>query len=278
MSEVAIRGKARAELFRFGPDHRRLFGTFHAAPAAVSRGVLLCPPFGQEAIRLHRLFRVLADRLSRQGIATLRFDYFGTGDADGDDHDGDLDGWARDVETAHRELTSRTDGAPIAWVGAGLGASLAVLAAHGVSHPPSRLVLWDPVLEGRAYLDDLRIKHVETLEASFSLPDRSWRRALAKDAAAFTGEAMGFALPQRLRDGIKNISPAALGRDVTCPVDVIADPGNITARDWTVGLRASRRTFHPLASDFEWTAEELRGAALVPSAALKTLLAACQEK
>lgn len=278
MTEVVIRNRGRAELFSFGQEHRRLFGAFHAAVTPCTRSVLLCSPFGQEAIRLHRLFRVLADRLARQGISTLRFDYFGTGDSDGDDRDGDLDGWALDVVTAHHELASRTQSAPATWVGAGLGATLAASAAPRASEPPARLVLWDPVLGGHAYLADLRTKHVETLEASFSVPDRAWRRAIAEDDAAFSEEAMGFALPPLLRQGIEKITPDTLGHGVSCSVDVLADPGNDAARAWTNGLfRSRRRAFHPLTSDFEWAAEELRGAALVPSQALKTLLAVCQE-
>ncbi len=278
MNEVASRNRGRAELFSFGHEHRRLFGAFHAAPTGCARSVLLCTPFGQEAMRLHRLFRVLADRLARQGISALRFDYFGTGDSDGDDRDGDLDGWALDVVTAHHELTSRTLSAPATWVGAGLGATLAASAAALAPEPPARLVLWDPVLDGHAYLADLRTKHVETLEASFSVPDPSWRRAIAEDDAAFTQEAMGFALPPLLRQGIEKITPDSLGHGVTSGVDVLADPDNNAARAWTNGLlRSRRRTFHPLTSDFEWAAEELRGAALVPSQALKTLLAVCQE-
>jgi hypothetical protein len=279
MADASLHRIGNTELFYFGPSNRRLFGAFHPASAGGSRSVLLCPPFGQEAIRLHRLFRVLANRLSRQGISTLRFDYFGTGDAEGDDGDAELDGWSRDVTAAHLELTARSTGARATWVGAGIGATLAVRASAVAAPPPQRLVLWDPVLDGQGYLELLRVKHVETLEASFSIPDPRWRRALQDDKAAFTGEAMGFALPARLRDGIARITPQSLGREVTCDVDVIADRSQDDALSWSNQLPASRRTkFHSLAADFEWMAEELRGAALVPSAALKTLLAVVQEQ
>jgi hypothetical protein len=64
----------------------------HAADPAARAGcaVLLCNPFGQEALRSQRGFRVLADRFARTGCATLGFDYFGTGDSDGDDDDASL--------------------------------------------------------------------------------------------------------------------------------------------------------------------------------------------
>jgi hypothetical protein len=78
-----------------------LLGQYQAAaPAAAARAqegldapgaaVLLCNPFGQEAIRCHRAFRLLSARLASSGIPSLRFDYFGTGDSPGNDGEGDL--------------------------------------------------------------------------------------------------------------------------------------------------------------------------------------------
>jgi pimeloyl-ACP methyl ester carboxylesterase len=276
MSEAVTHSRTRAEFFGFGSKTRQLFGGFHEAPR-VSSGALLCPPFGQEAMRLHRLFRVLADRLTRHGVSALRFDYFGTGDSCGDDEDADFDGWIDDVRTAHSELVSRSGTTNIIWVGAGLGASLALSAAADAAPPPTRLVLWDPVLDGRAYLKALRIKHVELLEDVYSIPDPAWRKALMTDERAFSEEALGFGLPARLRQGIETITPDAMGLDLGCRVDVLADPANELSRQWIDRLRTPRKRLHALATDFEWTAEELRGAALVPSAALRTLLAVLQE-
>ena len=93
----------------FGPSARRLFGIYHP-PAEGSAGrpaVVLCNPFGQEAIRAQRMMRVLGERLARNGHAVLRFDYFGTGDSLGDDIEGDLEGWALDVMEAHRRVAAR---------------------------------------------------------------------------------------------------------------------------------------------------------------------------
>ena len=45
---------------------------------------MLCYPWGSEYIYAHRSLRLLAQRRAAAGIHTLRFDYFGTGDSDGD--------------------------------------------------------------------------------------------------------------------------------------------------------------------------------------------------
>ncbi len=80
---------------RFGSAGRQLAGVFHAATASRTppASLLICNPLGQEAIRVHRLLRLLAESLARKGIATLRFDYFGSGDSDGDDAEATLDDW-----------------------------------------------------------------------------------------------------------------------------------------------------------------------------------------
>src|SRR5690349_2644367 len=94
----------------FEADSRRLFGMFHPRPATAAprRGVLLCNAFGREAIRAHRVFRVLAERLSRAGCDVLRFDYYATGDSAGDDGEVDFSAWPRDILAAHSELLARS--------------------------------------------------------------------------------------------------------------------------------------------------------------------------
>ncbi|MFY8043690.1 MAG: alpha/beta hydrolase, partial [Rhodoferax sp.] len=121
----------------FGPNSHQLYGVMHMPQghSAAQTAVLLCCPFGQEAIRTHRLYRVLADRLSRLGIPTLRFDYFGTGDSSGDDMDVDLGSWARDIRLADQELRRQSGMQSIAWMGARLGATAALQAAH--DSPPT---------------------------------------------------------------------------------------------------------------------------------------------
>jgi pimeloyl-ACP methyl ester carboxylesterase len=143
--------------FRFGPPGREIYGVFHAPASAAwqGRAVLLCNPFAQEAVRTHRLYRVLADRLAREGFAVMRFDYLGTGESAGDGVVARLARFCADVVAADRELRSRAGATETIWIGARLGASVAAMASVGVERAPKSLVLWEPIANGRDYVREL---------------------------------------------------------------------------------------------------------------------------
>ena len=160
--------------FHFGPG-ASLFGTLHLAPrlAAPSAAVVLCNPFGEEAIRAHRMYRVLATQLARQGYPTLRFDYSCSGDSLGASEAANLDAWIQDVTHAVEALRDKTAAKRIALMGLRLGASVAALAAERSPTLGQHLVLWDPVVDGVAYLTELAHAHRQHLESELSGAGRS---------------------------------------------------------------------------------------------------------
>lgn len=264
---------------RFGSAQRELAGFFHAADPrrASGRAALLCNPFGHEAMRSHRFYRLLADRLSRQGVAVLRFDYYGTGDSQGDDEDGDLEGWAQDIVCAQQELLRRSGAAHSVWFGARLGARLALLAAPGAAPGVSRLVLWDTVFDGRGYLQELGRAQVDELEQAFIIPDPGWRRALANDPLAFAGESLGFAISKPMQRQLLALAPE-LG-DPLAPglqLSLMAPPGDHDASRWAARARAQSpgatigcTTFqHPLI----WTSNPFANNEMVPAQALQKMM------
>ena len=265
--------------FLFGPPQRRLFGLFHPADtrkAAAPFAVLLCNPFGHEALRSHRFYRLMAERLSRQGVAVLRFDYHGTGDSPGEDEDGDLSGWAQDICEAHRELLRRAGVLQVRWFGARLGASLALRAARAATPRVQRLVLWDTVLEGRAYLEELGRAQVKELEEGHIIPDPSWRQALQRDPLAWSGESLGFAISPLLREQLLALSADSLPDMESAAVSVLARPDDEPAQRWAGGAQAqqagSRLQFSILAHPLEWTSNAHANSEMVPAEALQRVL------
>jgi uncharacterized protein len=181
-----------AELpFYFGDD-AELFGLFHASGGPARRAVLLCPPLGQDHIRCHRLYRQLANTLAGEGIPSLRFDYYGTGDSAGESVDVDWDRCIADITTAADELRRRSGAAHIIAFGARLGGSMAVAAAAARF---AGLVTWDPVLDGATY--------VSRLDAMQSALRQDRQRFIRPRSASDVAEQwLGFATSERLRKQI----------------------------------------------------------------------------
>jgi len=138
--------------FFFGPD-AGLFGMYHAPSFPARRAMLMCPPLGQDLIRCHRLYRQLAQALAEEGMAVLRFDYFGTGDSAGDSAEVDWERCVSDAIAAAAELRRRAGVDRVVAFGARLGGSVALTAAERAHF--SEVVAWDPVLDGGSYVAGL---------------------------------------------------------------------------------------------------------------------------
>jgi pimeloyl-ACP methyl ester carboxylesterase len=190
--------------FYFGTQDRRLFGLYEAARSAkASRAVLLCHPWGNEYIHAYRAMRQLAKMLTVNGIHTLRFDYFGTGESAGDTTAGDLGGWETDIRSAIEELKDTTGVTRVSLVGLRLGAALAANVAVQAGTEVNSLVLWDPVVSGVEYLTE--VHHAAR---------RGWlltKGAVARPANQGGGhEIMGFPLTEAGAASIRRIDLAAL--------------------------------------------------------------------
>lgn len=127
--------------------------------------VLLCNPFGEEAARAHRAYRVFARKLEDAGYAAMRFDYAGTGDSSGDIADFGVDAWIEDIEAAADVLRRESGVARIVLVGLRLGATLAALCVQRGRLRAAHVVLWDPVVDGAEYLRELRRAHRAYMDA-----------------------------------------------------------------------------------------------------------------
>jgi alpha-beta hydrolase superfamily lysophospholipase len=118
--------------------------------------VLLMSPWGYEEMCTRKLWRLLAERFARSGVASLRFDYPGTGDAlDGPEITGGLALWEDAAAMAAGRLKDFSDARRLIVVGQGLGAALAARIAGRLE--AAGLVLMAPVVSGRSYLRELSV-------------------------------------------------------------------------------------------------------------------------
>jgi uncharacterized protein len=261
--------------FFFGASKQPLFGNFHRAAAKPARrtGVILCNSFGVEAVYSHRMYRVLADRLSRIGYDVLRFDYFATGDSGGDCSEATLARWVDDVLTASDELLDTCDVRRMAWIGLRLGATTAALAAARGPAALSDLILWEPVVDGAAYLEELRRSHLKLLDEDLDLPVPH-RFAAGNAGPAEVDEALGFAVPDTLRQEILGLEAGMLAGMRAGRVTVIASVvgEELDALQRAVGSRGGQMSAIVLGPSESWNSERAMNSSTIPTAALDAII------
>ncbi|WP_449429503.1 alpha/beta fold hydrolase [Rhodanobacter umsongensis] len=215
-----------------------LFGIYHPAPAPATKAVLLCPPFGQELVRSHRLYRQLAHALVAQGIAVLRFDYYGSGDSAGRSMDVDWSRCIDDALAATDELRALGRCDRVAAFGARLGGSVALAVAAAARL--AELVVWDPVLDGATH-----VARLDTLQATLQHDTKRFTRPRAGTDIA--GQWLGFAVGAHFRQQLVDLhlDPP------TIPTLLLDSLPATSTHDWT-RLAATDMTVTPLQPPTPW--------------------------
>jgi uncharacterized protein len=201
----------------FGPAGKQLYGVYSPPEqhSASSRAVLLCYPGGLEYYRCHRAFTSLAAKLSHQGWHVLRFDYSGTGDSAGSADAVKVSEWLEDIKLALKELREVSGVKSASLVGLRLGASLAV-ALQGVRL--DKLVLWDPVITGRSYLESLRRMQEKKLSCSY-YP----RKTMPRESCE---EILGFQYPEQMISFLEELELGKQGKPAARSISVICSQDN----------------------------------------------------
>jgi pimeloyl-ACP methyl ester carboxylesterase len=189
------------EAFFFGPSDQQLFGMYH--PPAGGDGLVLtiiCPPLFVEYMRTHLALRELALSLAADGQHVLRFDYRGTGDSFGELAQVGIAEWREDIALALQEGRELTGCSIVRVLGVRAGGLLAC-GAVGASDEIERIVLWDPIPDGAAYLDQLQRTHASMVELQPAL-----HRA---ERAEMLHEHAGHRLSRRMLDELRSFDGRA---------------------------------------------------------------------
>ena len=190
------------------------FCLLHQPEAHTARrgAVVYVHPFAEEMNKSRRMAALQARALALAGYAVLQIDLHGCGDSSGDFGDATWESWVEDIGLACVWLQQRSDAGLWLW-GLRTGCLLACAAATRISQP-SKLLLWQPVVSGKQFLQQfLRLKIAGEMlggdtKGSKDLMDRL-RDQLAQGVSV---EIAGYLLSPALANGLERaeLSPSAL--------------------------------------------------------------------
>jgi alpha-beta hydrolase superfamily lysophospholipase len=219
----------------FDSGTHRLFGWYHRPNPDKPKdfAVVVCKPFGYEAICAHRSVRAFANAAASVGAPTLRFDYAGTGDSSEIDLQADqLEIWIQDVIAAIREVRRLGGVQRVYLLGFRLGALLATLAAMR-SDDVAGLILIAPILSGRRYVRELR-----TMRLAASVGSESADAAATVTDPGFM-EVSGFMFSAATIAAFADVDLKSTGVPATAEMLVIDGISMPLSRAWTEGLSSS---------------------------------------
>lgn len=196
VTAVATEGGGRYAAADFPVTFAGTMGLYRPSDAAQpsDTAVLFVSSWGFEELCARKFWRLLAADLGREGIASLRFDYPGTGDAlDLEDYSAGLDIWHRSILSAAEVLRGLSDARRLLLVGHGIGAALAWRAAETLGDVAG-IAMAAPATSGRRWVRE------------FMALSRIADHGAIKHATPPSGPAMGEqVIPDAVLAGIRTL-------------------------------------------------------------------------
>ena len=147
----------------FGESGSPLYGVYHppAKSSFQKSAFLICSPIGHEYAKTYSAIKKLAQSLAEAGAHVLRFSYTGLGDSSSASEKFSIWQALRDIQVAMDELQDMAALKVVSVIGLRFGALLATEIA--CSQPIEKLILWEPVLSGKNYLENAVLLHKQML-------------------------------------------------------------------------------------------------------------------
>lgn len=144
---------------------QKIFGVYHK-PVGLQKypAVLICHGLGGNKCGKYRIYVVLSSMLSALGIASLRIDFRGSGDSEGEFAEMTLEGEVSDALKGLEFLTRdpAVDQSRMGIFGRSFGGTIAVLAASRFSNIKS-LAMWAPIFSGNQWIEKWNFVHAHEL-------------------------------------------------------------------------------------------------------------------
>jgi exosortase A-associated hydrolase 2 len=134
----------------------RLFGILHQ-PVGPPSGTawVFCHPFAEEKLWAQRVYVSFARILAARGAWVLRFDAMGNGDSEGQFSESSAETMLSDIGCAISVIKRSSQmSLEVGLLGLRFGATLAALAAERYPNV-GKLVLWEPIVDGEKYMQEL---------------------------------------------------------------------------------------------------------------------------
>ena len=220
--------RSAAEPLTFG-DTIGLFTAPSAGSKPSSVAVLFASPWGLEELCTRKFWRIIAEYLSDRGIASLRFDYPGTGDALHDvDFSTGMSVWGDSLVSASERLRTLSGCSRIVVIAQGLGAAVVTGAAERIEGLEAIAYL-APVVSGRMHLRELAVWS-RVVDENLSLGDKH-RNTESVSIASVT-------LPAEIVEEVRKLNLMSLDRAPARHVLVVGREDRPADKDFAVYLKA----------------------------------------
>ena len=258
--------------FQFGHPDKPLYGVYQPpfSDSTQNRCVLLCLPIALEQQQSQWALKQLTIRLSRLGYHSLRFDYFATGNSSGATDESNTQQWLEDINLAAQELLNKSgENAKLTIIGLRFGATLAALAAEKLQ--VENLILWDPIVNGTQYLNDLNLVHKAKLKSLGRLNEFDDNRQ--------PYDLMGFVFPKQLLTDIQKIDLIKHKLDHGKKLIIFVDKSKPIQQKLLETLDEKQINYNKqvLEDIYNWQDIETIESSLLPNMTIKTICALLRE-
>jgi alpha/beta superfamily hydrolase len=196
----------------FSVSGQDLYGLLYRPREPSLGGVVFCAPDGEERTWSQRMLVHAARAMASDRLSVLRFDYRGQGESSGSYEQASVETRVEDILAALAFLRGRAPGAPLGILGARLGGALALAAAERAP-ADTLVVLWEPVLDPGAYVQELLRVNISTQTTIFKKVIRNRVKLLEDIAAGDKVSINGYNLAAPFVEGLSRLDvPGSLSR------------------------------------------------------------------